>query len=182
MTSRATAFRPRPPACRRWWRHRRATGVAAAVALVGCAAAVMALLGSSTPAPARSRQYTAHQACLLTGPNGIASGNDATVWAGMEDASLATRAKVSYLTVNGPQTSGNALPYANTLVQRDCDLVIGTDTAPVQALTQLARSAPRTHFLLVTAGASTRANLRTLPSDGDLRQRVKTAVQYAVTR
>jgi hypothetical protein len=49
----------------------------------------------------------------------------APVWAGMQDASLATHAKVQYLQVTGEATVGNALPYLATLVQRRYAVVFG---------------------------------------------------------
>ena len=166
----------------RWWPHRRRIAAGAAVAVAGCVAAAVALSGSSAPAPARARQYTTHQACLLTGPQGVSSGPAATVWAGMEDASLATHAKVSYLAAYGPATAGNALAYANTLVQRDCDLLVGAGAAPDQALAQVAGASPHTSFLLVAGDARGRANVRTLAGSGDVRGRVKAAVEAAVAR
>ena len=73
--------------------------------------------GAPASAPAaRARSYTDLQACLLTGERGLADPAAAALWAGMEQASLATHAKVSYLAVAGPQTSGNALPFLGSLL------------------------------------------------------------------
>ena len=66
---------------------------------VACAAVTGVLLvaHSSGSAPPRARQYLAFNACLLTGSRGLAGPQAAQAWAGMQDASLATRAKVEYL-------------------------------------------------------------------------------------
>jgi hypothetical protein len=75
--------------------------VAAAGLAVGLA---FAFTGGSAPAPAaRARSYTDFQACLLAGDRGLADPAAAPLWAGMQQASLATHAKVSYLTVAGPR-------------------------------------------------------------------------------
>jgi basic membrane lipoprotein Med (substrate-binding protein (PBP1-ABC) superfamily) len=171
-----------PAASSRCWPYRRRIATGALVAVAGCIAAAVALSGSSpTAAPVRARQYTTHQACLLTGPGGVSSGTAATVWAGMQDASLATHAKVSYLAAYGPATASNAVAYANTLLQRDCDLLLGADTAPDQVLAQVAQASPHTRFLLVAGNTPGRANVRTLPGSSDLRERVTAAVEAAVT-
>jgi basic membrane lipoprotein Med (substrate-binding protein (PBP1-ABC) superfamily) len=93
--------------------------------------------------------YTAFQACLLTGANGLADPAAAPLWAGMQDASLATHAKVSYLAVAGPQTDGNARPYANTLVARHCSLVIGVGQSSVDAVELAAKVNPHKNFAVV---------------------------------
>jgi hypothetical protein len=86
--------------------------------------------------PVRARVYSAFSACLLTGPRGLADPQAMPVWAGLQDASLATRAKVTYLTVAGPATVGNAVPYLGSLVARHCDVIVAvgtTQTAAVRA-------------------------------------------------
>lgn len=62
--------------------------LAVVVALV-----VLGLSGNGGP-PARARIYIAFTACLLTDGTGLAGHDAAATWAGMEEASLATHAKV----------------------------------------------------------------------------------------
>jgi basic membrane lipoprotein Med (substrate-binding protein (PBP1-ABC) superfamily) len=107
--------------------------------------------------------YTAFQACLLTGANGLADPAAAPLWAGMQDASLATHAKVSYLAVAGPQTDGNAEPYANTLVQRHCSLVIGAGRSQVDAVETVAKA--NSHARFAVAGGAAAANVTALASN-----------------
>jgi hypothetical protein len=45
------------------------------------------------------------------------------VWAGMQDASAATRVGVSYLAAEGDGSVGDVLPYLAGLLQRGCDVV-----------------------------------------------------------
>jgi basic membrane lipoprotein Med (substrate-binding protein (PBP1-ABC) superfamily) len=113
--------------------------------------------------PTRARHYTAFQACLLTDGQGLADPNVQAVWSGMQDASLATHAKVSYLAVAGPQTEGNAEPYANTLVQRQCSLIIAVGQSQVAAVESVARTHPRSRFAV--AGGHAASNVTVLDAD-----------------
>jgi basic membrane lipoprotein Med (substrate-binding protein (PBP1-ABC) superfamily) len=130
------------------------------------AVVLLVALWPSAPArtlpPTRARQYTAFDACLLTGSQGLADPAVRPVWAGMQDASLATKAKVSYLAVAGPQTSGNAEPYANTLLQRRCSLVIGVGKSQVDAVAAAARSHPKSRFAVV--GGDGGGNVTSVPT------------------
>lgn len=112
--------------------HRRAVWWAGVAVLAGVLGAVVTLLvgGGSPGAPAaRARVYSSFRACLLTGAGGIADPRAAPVWAGMEDASLRTRAMVSYLAVTGPATEGNAVSFLNSLVLRHCDVIVASGAA-----------------------------------------------------
>src|SRR6266540_1993395 len=104
---------------------RRLVEVAGVVAGVLVAAVLVWALwpAGSGPAP-RARQYLDFTACLLTGEHGVADADAAPVWAGMQDASLQTRAEVQYLVVVGEQTVANAGPFLASLAQSRCDLVI----------------------------------------------------------
>lgn len=104
----------------------------AAVVAAGCTVA-----GCGSPSPAgdpRARAYTNYRACLLTGAAGIAGPVAAPAWAGLQSASLATHAKVSYLAVSGPQTEANATTYVATLVVQQCDVIIGAGAAEQAAV------------------------------------------------
>ena len=138
---------------------------------------------SQQPAAARARQYTAAQACLLTDARGITGSQTAPVWQGLEDASLATHAKVTYLATSGPATAANAIPYANSLIQQHCDVILAVGDPETGAAAHIARTAPKTRFVLVGSGTGTTTHnvteLRLSPStrgqvaravEADLRQ------------
>jgi basic membrane lipoprotein Med (substrate-binding protein (PBP1-ABC) superfamily) len=118
--------------------------VAALVAAVGVAWAVW----PSEPAP-RARQYLDFTACLLTDEHGIAGPEATPVWAGMQEASLATRAKVQYVSVVGPQTADNAVPFLSSLAQGRCNLVFAVGAVPVGAVGKAAAQFPGTRFVVV---------------------------------
>jgi basic membrane lipoprotein Med (substrate-binding protein (PBP1-ABC) superfamily) len=134
---------------RRWmW-----VGAVLAFAACGAGLGVWAIGGGSAPAP-RARVYTSVQACLLTDASGISAAPAAQVWAGMEDASLRTHAKVSYLAVTSPATSANALTFLGSLLVRRCDVVVATGLPEQAAVRAEAPKYPGVRFVL--AGAGTR--------------------------
>lgn len=144
------------------WR-RPSTRWIAGVAVLVVAVIVTAIVLSSRPSgrtlpPARARVYSEAQACLLTGPQGLGDPQAAAVWAGMQDASAKTKTKVSYLQVTGPATVANALPFATSLIQSKCDVVLGVGAAETGALVQSAGSFPSAHFVIV-GGTATAANV-----------------------
>jgi basic membrane lipoprotein Med (substrate-binding protein (PBP1-ABC) superfamily) len=104
--------------------------------------------GPTTP-PVRARVYTAFDACLLTDSQGVTGPAAAPVWSGMESASLATHAKVSFLSVAGPDTEGNAVPFVNTLVARHCDLILAVGSSEVKAVAAVAGAHRDTHFVVI---------------------------------
>lgn len=129
----------------------------AVLALVACAVALVVWLvvwavggGGSAPA-SRARAYTSFQACLLTDARGISAAPAAQVWAGMEDASLRTHAKVSYLAVTGPTTSANALTFLGSLLVRRCDVVVATGSPEQAAVRAEAPKYPGVRFVLAGA-------------------------------
>lgn len=161
-------------------RRRRLTA-GAAVLFATVLAVVLAACGNSTQTAAATRQYTASQACLLTGSRGISSQPAATVWAGMEDASQATNAKVTYLAVNGPATTDNAIPYANSLIEQHCGLVLAVGTPQTSAISQIAARTPKTNFVIVSSETDfSTANLKTVSLAADTRNEVKQEVESLV--
>jgi basic membrane lipoprotein Med (substrate-binding protein (PBP1-ABC) superfamily) len=113
--------------------------------------------------PPRAREYRSVDACLLTGPAGITDTQAAAVWAGMQDASLAALARVSYLPVVGPETTANALPFAQSLIQRHCVVIVATGPVEVSALAELAPKHTDVRFLLI-GGTGSGANVSTVPA------------------
>ena len=182
---RRTGLYPKRPARKPWWAWRPASrrdwmltgSVLAAVAVL----AVVVVWSLATPSryvpPARQRQYLPFAACLLTGPAGLADPASAPVWAGMQSASLATRAKVEYLAVTGPATEANAAIFMNTLVMRQCNVVLAAGPAEVAAASAQAQALPRVRFVVV-GGKHGPGNL-TVVGPGDARV-VSGAVDGAV--
>lgn len=144
---------------RREWlagRWRWAAGGAALI-VAGTAGAVLLSGGDEAGAVApdtRARAYRDTDACLLTGPDGIAKGTAATVWQGMQTASKDTKARVSYVSVAGEQTAANALPYVNGLVQRQCDVILTVGTPQAQAALEAAGGHASLSFVVVADGVS----------------------------
>lgn len=156
-TKRRAGRYPKRPLRKPWWSWRPAsrrdwllTGSVLAV-VAGLAAVVVWWLvpPSRYVPPARQRQYLPFAACLLTGSAGLADPASAPVWAGMQSASLATRAKVEYLAVTGPATEANAAIFVNTLVMRQCNVVLAAGPAEVAAASAQARALPHVRFVTV---------------------------------
>jgi basic membrane lipoprotein Med (substrate-binding protein (PBP1-ABC) superfamily) len=121
--------------------------------------------------------YKDFDACLLTGTGGIRAGSPAApVWKGMQDASAETLVRVSYLEVIGEQTKQNALPFLNSLVQRQCDVVLAVGAAQVDAAEAEAKHHPEVRFVVV-GGEAVAANV-TAAGPGD---HLSSAVAEVVT-
>ncbi len=136
---------------RRWW----PAGLAGVVVLV---AGVVWLVWPSPP-PQRARPYLAFTACLLTDARGVVGVDAAPVWAGLEDASLATRAKVQFLQVTSGSTVADAQPFLASLVQRQCAVVVAVGAPQVGAAVAGAAKYPDVRFVLVGAGGASGGNV-----------------------
>jgi hypothetical protein len=164
-----TRFLPADPR-RRWW----LIGASSPVLVAGL---VWLLWPAAEPAP-RARQYLDFTACLLTDEHGVTGADAAPVWAGMQDASLATHAKVQFLTVEGPQTAANALPFLASLAQGRCDMVFAAGTIPVAAVDEGASRFPKVRFYVVGRVVS-HDNVTVL--SGSSTAQIRTAARKAVT-
>jgi basic membrane lipoprotein Med (substrate-binding protein (PBP1-ABC) superfamily) len=138
------------------------------------------VLWPTAPAP-RARQYLTSTACLLTDEQGLADQRAVPVWAGMQDASLASRVKVQFLPATGAVTAADMSPYLASLVQRHCDLIVAVGGLPVAAVTADAARYPNARFVAVGGGAS-RANVTTVGdlSPAGVRSRIGALVRAAV--
>ncbi len=110
--------------------------------------------GSRVPDASRVRQYLNVKACLLTGAGGVTQGQAAAAWAGMRDASLATRTMVSYQPVVGPPTRAQALPYLASLAQRQCRVIVAVGAGPVAAVGADAARFSQIRFVVVASRPS----------------------------
>lgn len=155
--------------------------VVAAVALAGCVTGVLiaVMSGSGAASPARARQYLSFTACLLTDSRGLAGPSAAQVWAGMQDASLATDAKVEYLPVYGT-TAAAAQPYVASLVQRRCGMVLAVGAAPVSAVAADAGRYPAVRFVAIGATSGSRNVTTVDPANGQVRAGVARLIRAAV--
>jgi sugar phosphate isomerase/epimerase len=152
-----------------WW-------IVAVAVVLAAAAATTLVLVRRHPAP-RARQYRSVDVCLLTGAAGVADPQAAEVWAGMRDASLATRVRVSYLPVVGAQTQANALPFAQSLIQRHCRVILAVGAVEVAAAAAAAPSHQEIRFVLIGQGPAG-GNVSVLAGG----ERVRPAVAEVVSR
>jgi basic membrane lipoprotein Med (substrate-binding protein (PBP1-ABC) superfamily) len=161
---------------RRWWAAGGAGLLAAALAAAG--AILLGSGGSPAQVTAAQRHYTAEQACLLTDSHGIAARPASAVWAGMEDASRATSAKVTYLMVEGPPTTADAIPYANSLIIQHCTVVLAVGAPQTSAISAVAPRTPATAFISIGSDtAFATGNLKTIGSTADTEAQVKQALE-----
>jgi len=123
-------------------------GLAAAVVAGVTAGVLLSVSGGRSLPPARARVYANVDACLLTGASGVNDPATAPVWAGMEDASLTTHARVSYLPVTGPATQANALPFLGSLLSRGCKVIVAAGSPERSAVLADARRFPATKFVI----------------------------------
>jgi basic membrane lipoprotein Med (substrate-binding protein (PBP1-ABC) superfamily) len=129
--------------------------------------------------PARAREYRSFDACLLTGAAGLTDRDTAAVWAGMQDASLATRARVSYLPAVGPATAANVAPYEASLIQRNCQVVVAVGSLPVTVTAADAPQHPDVRFVLI-GGSGGGSNVSVVPQQAP--DRLRAAVAATVKR
>lgn len=135
-----------------------AGGVAAAVALGLAGAWLFTDEEKPGPPDPRARQYKEFDACLLTDEKGIAQGTlAASVWQGMQKASLETRARVSYVPVMGPQSVANVRPFFNSLIQRQCDVVVAVGAPQTQVTRADAGQHAKVRFVVVDGGSAEKA-------------------------
>jgi basic membrane lipoprotein Med (substrate-binding protein (PBP1-ABC) superfamily) len=130
----------------------------------------------------RARHYTEVDACLLTDKRGITAGTTAaSVWQGMQDASLKTHARVNYQQVMGEQSVGNARPFLNGMLQSSCEVVIAVGKPEVTAASQAAPLNKKVGFVLVGGGHGG-ANVASVPTGDKLRADVAGAMEQAVNK
>jgi len=155
--------------------------VAAAVIVAGCVAGGLVATASRPGAspPARARQFLAFTACLLTDSRGVAGSPAAQVWAGMQDASLATHAKVEYLPAYGT-TAAAAQPYLTSLIQRSCGVVLAVGAPQVSAVTAAAGRYPSVRFVAISGAPSSRNVTMVNPATEPVRATVSRLISAAV--
>jgi hypothetical protein len=161
-------------------------GVCAAVAGVGVG---LAVTGAPTPWSAgarslpspRARVYESVDACLLTGSRGLADPAAAQDWAGMEEASRATSARMSYLAVTGPATVAGAEPFAGSLLVRGCKVIVASGAAERAAVLTEAAEFGSVRFVVTGPAAGSPPNVTALAfTPSGLQASVASAVEAGV--
>lgn len=171
LAGRALSW-PRARWARLGWRARALLAGGLAVVTAGLIAlAVM----PSGPAP-RARVYLSFTACLLTGPQGVEDPVAAPAWAGLQDASGATKVQVEYLAV--PASAHDAAPYLASLVMEHCGLVVAAGAGPVAAVEANADRYKSVRFVTV-GGRATSRNITVVPP-ADARSRVSAEAKAAL--
>jgi hypothetical protein len=99
----------------------------------------------------------------------------------MQDASLATRAKVQYLAAVDATSVADVRPFVTSLVQRHCDLVLAVGAVPVAAVVAEAGANPSVRFVTVGGGRPA-GNVRVVEagSPAQVRDRIAAVVTAAV--
>ncbi|WP_329365021.1 hypothetical protein [Streptomyces sp. NBC_01483] len=102
----------------------------------------------------------------------------------MQKASLDTRARVTYVPVTGVQSVGNARPFFNSLMQRQCDVVLAVGTPQVRVTQAAAGKNPSVRFVVVDDASGAKAerpgNVTVAQPDGELEETVAEAIRRAV--
>ncbi|MFJ1538662.1 hypothetical protein ACIODS_08985 [Micromonospora chalcea] len=129
--------------------------------------------------PPRERRYEAFTACLLTDDRGLAGTEAKAAWDGMQAVSTAHLIKVQYLSVDGPQTTANALAYFNTLALEGCGVVVAAGEAPIAALSQGKSRFPGSRYVTVGAG---RTSDGVLGVPAGTAEEIRAGVESAVDR
>jgi len=159
-----------------------ATALAVVLAVI-VTGIVLSRHDSRPPIPAtRARHYTDTDACLLTDHQGINGSTAATVWRGMQDASLRTHTRVSYSSVTGEQSTANARPFLNAMLQSSCEVVLAVGGVEVKAAQETTGRYAKIGFVLVGGGSTdkTTTNVSWVPTGDGLREGVAAAVERAV--
>jgi basic membrane lipoprotein Med (substrate-binding protein (PBP1-ABC) superfamily) len=130
----------------------------------------------------RSRQFSTFTVCVLTGSRGITDPQTAPVWDAVADASKATGAQGSYLSVPAPDTLVSAETYVDTLTSRRCSLVVTTGVSEAAAVDARAAKHSSQRFVVVGASRSA-ANVQVIPfsSASAVRCAVASAIEQAAS-
>jgi hypothetical protein len=154
-----------------------AVGVAVGLAVAACGLAGCSSGGHAAPAP-RARAYANVDACLLTGPGGVADPAAAPVWAGMADVSATGQVRTSYLAVPAPATAASVQSHLGSLLVSKCDLIIAVGDPERAAVLAQAPNFPSVHFLVLGPAARVSPNVETLDfAPSGIRAAVASAVR-----
>jgi basic membrane lipoprotein Med (substrate-binding protein (PBP1-ABC) superfamily) len=120
-------------------------------------------------------------ACLLTGPQGLADPAAAQSWAGLQQASQATTARVSYLAATGPGTEAAAEPFAGSLLVSGCKVVVAAGAPERAAVLAEASRFAAVRFVVAGPAAGSPSNVTVLAfTPAGLQAAVASAVEAGV--
>lgn len=142
--------------------------LAAAAGVTACVAAGAAIglyvAGQGTPkAVAYANVSRNTRVCLMAeATDTVDAQTTAATWAGLQKAASSGHANAERLILAGTTPAATA-PYFNGAVQQHCALIVAVGGDVAAAVDSAASSDARQQFLLVGA-ASTRPNVRTIPS------------------
>jgi basic membrane lipoprotein Med (substrate-binding protein (PBP1-ABC) superfamily) len=140
------------------------------------AGAVVWMLWPSEPEP-RARQFLELTACVVTDERGVSGPEAAEVWAGLGEASKATRVQTEYMAVQGEPTLENARAYVNGMAVGHCDLLFAVGEVQVNAVEDTAEHFPKVRFYTL-GGRDVGGNVTRV--DGEVRAAVRQIVINAV--
>ncbi|MEV8463599.1 MULTISPECIES: hypothetical protein [Streptomyces] len=104
------------------------------------------------------------------------------MWQGMQEASLDTRARVTYIPVMGPQTADNVRPFFNSLMQRQCEIVLAVGGPQVEVIRADAGKHRDVRFVVVDGEASGAASIAVAKPDVNLKDTIADDVRQAVRK
>lgn len=143
--------------------HRALTvGIAALAVAIAAVVTILVWPGSPTTTPrvAYTNISRNYKTCLLTTAQNAAQA--APVWKALQNATTRAPINAQQLTATDGATD-QLTPYFNTLIALHCQLIVTTGTDLTDALTTVASSNPRSHFLNIGT-AINRPNIHTIPT------------------
>ncbi len=126
----------------------------AALAAVLAVVAWFAYPGPAPQEPPRAREYRDYDVCMLTGQDGLTGQEAKQVWEGLQQVSLQTKVRVSYLAVAGEQSEERAAQFVATQIQQRCGIIVAVGPHQVAAATAAAARYPDVRFVAVNGTAS----------------------------
>jgi hypothetical protein len=106
------------------------------------------------PEPPRAREFRDYDVCLLTDSQGIAVEPARTAWRGLQTVLERTSVRVSYVPVNGEQTTATARQLLASAVQQRCGIILAIGDAQTAAVAAERDRYPQVKFVVLTGSES----------------------------
>jgi len=145
-------------------RGRLALGAAAVVLVAGLVAWVAWPRAQGDPPP-RERTYRDVTACLLTDDKGLLNDPAKSVWAGMQEVSVAKSVRVQYRAIVGEQSAANGLPYFNSLAQQKCAVIVAAGPVPLASMQAGMAKFTGIRYAVVGADPADESVMKATPDD-----------------
>ncbi|WP_093089841.1 hypothetical protein [Pseudonocardia oroxyli] len=134
------------------------------------------------PEPPRARQYRPVAACLLVDDD-ITRGPAASAWAGMQDASTESLARVQYIEIQGPPTAESATStLAGLTTSGRCTAVVAVDERAITAARAEAGAHPDLAFVLVDGGGGEQGSPNVTVIDGSSTEEIREQTRREILR